>query len=219
LIGAALSTDGKLLYTASNADIIIWQVSSGTIIGRLTGHTSTVNALALSGSGTQLVSGSDDATAIIWDVATRQIVHRLTGHTASIHAVAFSPDGRNVLTGSVDTTSRLWEAQTGAEIRRFTGHTQAVEGIVFSKLGQVTSLSPDGTVRVWHIQSPSDLIAWVKDNRYIRELSCDEVFRFDPQASCTQSQLTPSMTITPLPTNRVPLTLTPTPIATATAVR
>ena len=185
LTGATLSNDGQTLYTGSGADIVIWQVSSGTVSGYLKGgHSSPINALALSGDGVQLVSGSDDTTAIIWDVASGQIVHRLSGHTASVHTVAFSPDGQNVLTGSVDGTVRLWNAKSGAEIRRFIGHTQTVEGLVFSQPRQIISIARDGTERVWHIQSPDDLIAWVKQNRYVRDLTCDELFRFDPQAAC-----------------------------------
>ena len=59
-----------------------------------TGHTGSVNALALSPDGRFLVSGSEDVTLKIWDTATGNVLRTLSGHEQSVLAAAISPDGR-----------------------------------------------------------------------------------------------------------------------------
>ena len=59
-----------------------------------TGHTASVNALALSPDGRFLVSGSEDVTLKIWDTATGNVLRTLSGHDQPVMAVAISPDGR-----------------------------------------------------------------------------------------------------------------------------
>ena len=78
-----------------------------------TGHTGSVNALALSPDGRFLVSGSEDVTLKIWDTATGNVLRTLSGHDQPVLAAAISPDGRQVASGGADPTVRVWDAVTG----------------------------------------------------------------------------------------------------------
>lgn len=70
LLGAAFSTDGKLLAAAGEDGCVHWwDVASGTVRGQLAGHLGAVAALAFLPDGRGLVSASHDSTALIWDVA------------------------------------------------------------------------------------------------------------------------------------------------------
>lgn len=61
----ALSPDGKLLATGSDA-LQLWQVRSGKEIATLTGHLSSVTAIAFSSDSRTLVSSSLDGTVRVW---------------------------------------------------------------------------------------------------------------------------------------------------------
>ena len=76
-----------------------------------TGHTGSVNALALSPDGRFLVSGSEDVTLKIWDTATGNVLRTLSGHDQPVLAAAISPDGRWIASGGADATVRVWNVR------------------------------------------------------------------------------------------------------------
>jgi WD40 repeat protein len=66
---------------------------------------SSVNSIALSPDGQNIVSGSSDHTIHVWDTTTGDmVVGPFTGHTNSVLSVAFSPDGKHVVSGSLSRT-------------------------------------------------------------------------------------------------------------------
>ena len=82
----------------------------------LTGHTSTVQALAVAPDGSWLASAGYDDTVRIWDPATGTTRHTLTGHTSTVHALAAAPDGSWLASAGYDTTVRIWDPATGRPI-------------------------------------------------------------------------------------------------------
>ena len=80
----------------------------------------------------------------------------------------------------------LWNTATGEALRRFEGHTGWIFDVEFSAEGEhLYSASADGTVREWQVSDweLGDLIDWVRENRYVRELTCAEraQYRVEPQ--------------------------------------
>ena len=77
----------------------------------LSGHEGPVDAVAVSGDGRWLVTGSWDQTARLWDLTAKEpekTARVLRGHAGPVFAVGFSGDGRWLVTGSGDKTVRLW---------------------------------------------------------------------------------------------------------------
>jgi WD40 repeat protein len=60
----------------------------------LEGHSDSVNSVAFSPDGKQVVSGSNDHTVQLWDAVTGVALQTLKGHSSSVNSVAFSLDNK-----------------------------------------------------------------------------------------------------------------------------
>jgi len=142
----AWSADSTLLASGASDDneIRIWDVSTGTVIRRLSGHTGWIRSLAFAPDGTLLASGSTDQTVRIWDAATGQLLATLSGHTGFIGGVAFSPDGTTLASASRDGSVRLWDVASGKEISGFSFRTALDPTTNLRYWATGVTFSPDG---------------------------------------------------------------------------
>ena len=74
---------------------------------RLTGHTATVNSVAVSPDGRTAVGASEDSTARVWDMTTGR-TESVLPHQARVLAVAISPSGL-IATTSRDGNVSVWD--------------------------------------------------------------------------------------------------------------
>jgi WD40 repeat protein len=118
------------------------------------GHSGSVDAVAFSRDGRQVLSGSFDHTLKLWDTNSGLLLRTLAGHSDAVKSVAFSPVGAKVLSGSFDMTLKLWDAGTGQVLRTFVGHSDSVNAVAFSPDGSmVLSGSSDQTLKLWDASS------------------------------------------------------------------
>jgi hypothetical protein len=126
-----------------------WLIQPGAT---LQGHTSWINALAISPDGRILASGSLDRTVRLWGLPGGRVLTTLRGHTASIESLAMSPDGRVVASGGWDHTVRLWSLPEGRLLTTLQGHAAPVESLAMSPDGQIlASGGRDSTVLLWNL--------------------------------------------------------------------
>ncbi|MDZ7967005.1 MAG: hypothetical protein RM368_18865, partial [Nostoc sp. DedSLP03] len=65
----------------------------GRLLRTLNGHRYSVNAVAVTPNGQQVISASDDKTLKVWNLTTGEEQFTLNGHRYSVNAVAVTPNG------------------------------------------------------------------------------------------------------------------------------
>jgi len=86
---------------------IIKKNSSGSLKKTLSGHSSTVWALAVLKNG-DLASGSSDTTIMIWQSLTGTLKKTLKGHSDVVLSLAVLQNG-DLASGSYDYTVKIWD--------------------------------------------------------------------------------------------------------------
>ena len=161
VLALSYSPDGSTLASAGDdAVILLRDVASGKVVGRLEGHRDVVTCLSFSPDGKTLASGSYDRSVKLWDVASGRGRATLTGHTNWVFSVAFSPDGRTLASAGHDKMVRVWDTITGRETAALAGHSASVRAVAFApaRKGQedlLVSSGADRLVMVWDLNSRS----------------------------------------------------------------
>jgi WD40 repeat protein len=126
------------------------EAPGGPLLRTFEGHTSTVDAVALSRDGTRALSGSGDKTLKLWDTGSGQCLQTFEGHTSYVTSVALSRDGTRALSGSYDHTLKLWDTASGQCLQTFEGHTGTVASVALSRDGtRALSGSWDQPLKLW----------------------------------------------------------------------
>jgi WD40 repeat protein len=118
------SPDGNRIagaYSGSgNRGIKIWNTANGSEIRLLTGHTDTINSVAYSPNGSQILTASDDGTVRIWDTGNGQNIRTIKGELPFMNAV-YSPNERFIAAyaeGNEDVCAiHIYNTATGQKLR------------------------------------------------------------------------------------------------------
>jgi WD40 repeat protein/serine/threonine protein kinase len=187
ITGVDFSPDGKQLISGSfDNTIILWNVATGEKISTFEGHTDWIRDVVFAPDGHTIASVAADNTVILWDVANNIRLRTYEGHTAQVLSVAYSPDGTQLLSGGSDNIVILWDIATGDEIQRFSGHSDEIQSVAFTPDGEsFMSVAGDGRAKLWSLRLTfADLDSWIREHRYIRELTCAERERFGVPPLC-----------------------------------
>jgi len=109
----SISWKNTIAVGLGSGDITILNGTTGSQVATLSGHTKTVNSLAVSSAGALFVSGSGDNTIKQWDLQTGGVIKTLYGHTRAVLSVSISADCATIASASDDATVCLWDIQTG----------------------------------------------------------------------------------------------------------
>jgi len=166
------SPDSKLLVTAGgtewlsadgsvkqdNAEVVIWDLSSGTERARLKDlHSDKVNSAAFSPDGKTLATCSADHTVKLLGAKTWEVRFTLKGHTDAVSSLAFSPDGTILASAGWDKSVRLWNPATGKELDSKGVHPEEVRALAFSPDGkQLATGCADWKIRLWDVETMNE---------------------------------------------------------------
>jgi WD40 repeat protein len=146
----AFSPDNqKLIGVGTDWALRVWEVPSGKLMYRLSGHEAFVEQAHFSPNSQQVVSVSWDRTARIWDVNSGKMLS-LFSHQDALTSARFSPDGQRIVVTSLDSTARVFNVHEGTTQVILAGHRGAVLDAEFSPNGHlIVTASADGTAKVW----------------------------------------------------------------------
>lgn len=140
----------------------------------LEGHREAVWALAWSGDGGTLLSGSRDKTARLWDVKAGTMARQLEGMNQEVRAVAFVPGMEAGVLGA-GTGLRFWDLVSGRESMRLTGHTAAIKCLLAAPDGKrVYSAGEDRSIRVWELPGGRNTQRLVKHTGEVMALALND---------------------------------------------
>jgi WD40 repeat protein len=107
----ALTTDGIHVVSPSSEgeEINIWELTTGTTVKTLRGHTSGITGLTVTPDGEHLVSCAVDNTIRVWSLATGDVVQIIRGSEGSMFLhIVVTLDGQHVVTGDSKRVISMW---------------------------------------------------------------------------------------------------------------
>ncbi|KAG1893947.1 WD40-repeat-containing domain protein [Suillus fuscotomentosus] len=127
----SLSPDGKKVASGSEDDgVRLWDMDTGKVVKKFTGHTDGVKSVCWSPDGGRVVSGSDDETFRVWDVESSDTMTVLIlapkmrkEKDDFIWAVCdYSPDEDMIATGGDNYGLKIWDSNTGELLKTLDRH-------------------------------------------------------------------------------------------------
>ncbi|GGB41989.1 hypothetical protein GCM10011316_12460 [Roseibium aquae] len=116
--GAFLSGN-RAVTVGDDSALILWDLTSGTILHRADGAGEKVLGLAVSADERYVAVASWANEARLYQLEPDRLIlrHRLTQHRNNVNAVAFSADGGILYTASYDGGIRAFDTQSGSFLR------------------------------------------------------------------------------------------------------
>ena len=148
------SPDGIMLASCSNdRRILLWNRSSGKIVGKLRDGVSRIMTCQFSSDSSLIAAVVDGGRVRIWSSITMDVVNVLEGHHAQpIVCCAYAPDGTTLVTGSGDKTFALWNTRkpNPAPFYHSKAHDSWVQCVAFSPDGKsLATGSNDQQIHLW----------------------------------------------------------------------
>ncbi len=152
--------DGSRIVSAGyDGDIRAWPLDGGEAY-RFAQVGFPINALAISGDGKILVTGSADKTVRVWDMATRDMLREMSDpHDGAVLTVAVSREGMSIASGGVGGTLLIWDGGAEPRIAMQVEHYRAVWALEFSPSGdRIYAAGIDSVVRAWRTSDGASIV-------------------------------------------------------------
>ena len=157
----AFTPDGSKYVTGSDDHILrVWDMASGECLQCFTGHSQTINSVAISPDGKRILSGGGvsgyGCELRLWDVATGKCLRVFNGHESVVHCVGFSSNGHYAFSGSghsqqTDFSFRVWEVDTGVCICIINMDKRTIHSLALSSDGRSLLLGDEEHATLWNL--------------------------------------------------------------------
>ncbi|KAI1859723.1 hypothetical protein JX265_010172 [Neoarthrinium moseri] len=143
----ALSSDDRMLASASNGSLKIWNIKTRSCIR--TFECGYALCCAFLPGDKVVVVGTKAGELELFDVASAQLLDSVTAHEGAIWSLQVHPDGRSMVSGSADKSAKFWNFQIVQEevlgTTRTTPKLKLVQSRILKVSDDILSLkfSPD----------------------------------------------------------------------------
>ena len=151
----SLSIGADDTVVAGGVDGVVWGLRAEVVFpigGHATG--AAVSGVALSPSGTRLVSSGRDATVRLWDLATGSDTDAPiaigTEHGHRVMGVAWSPSGKTFVSGGSDRKLCLWSCDGDLRMRQIVPD-HLIEAVTFLDDETIVTAGAEGMLRSWRV--------------------------------------------------------------------
>ncbi len=160
----SFSPDGKLIVTAKNNIISLWDLQ-GNLLAQAIAHEKEIYSVKFHPNSKQLLSSGRDETVKLWQINGQvseqvdqqklqiQLIRTFKGNATDVLSLNFSADGSHIAFGSQDNSIQILNADGVTEMK-LGGHTDGIFDVNFSPNGRyLLSASKDRTVRLWDFKA------------------------------------------------------------------
>jgi eukaryotic-like serine/threonine-protein kinase len=153
------SSDSRLLASACEKDVQVWDVDSRQELARFTGsYDFERRGLAVAPDGVRLAFTAPENCVEVRDIFTRKLLTTYRGHKGPVTSIAFSPRGERVASGSKDQTVQVWDAANGHNIFNLRGTPATIASVAFSPDGtRLLTSTTDKVVSVWDLEKGTEV--------------------------------------------------------------
>ncbi|OMH81861.1 Protein tipD [Zancudomyces culisetae] len=171
----AVSPMGGILAVGGiEPSVLLYDVDTGTLKGKLRGSGAGINDVTFSSDGAIVAAASSDNSIYIWASNTGRLIKAFTGHISKVVVARFTLDMKilvsasndrtvkvwdvksgnynealSIVTGHMDFGIRLWNTKTGERLKELKVHKDSIVSLCLSPNGdQIAASSRDGSISV-----------------------------------------------------------------------
>jgi WD40 repeat protein/DNA-binding SARP family transcriptional activator len=171
---------------ASSGGLQLLDIETGEIIDTYTDECCTGLAITSDRKMAYIVDNHDTVVRSI-DLETKQIIQEFGPHGGVRTRIALSGDDQVLLSSGMNGNLYLWDVDTGEVIREFNANFLILD-IDMNADGTIgISPGPNNSAILWRLDLPSnvtELRKWIAENRYVRDLSCEERLTYSIEPLC-----------------------------------
>lgn len=184
--GLDLSHDGRLALFGAGEVVTLWDFVNDTAI-RSYPIPGGLGEVAFSPDETAVLVTTTVPSLLKLDLESGAVIWETPMDTES-WMLQVSSDSRYVLTRAINTGQIvIWDYQTGEKLQAFGNHESFPPNVVFHPSGNsVFSSGFEGHLIEWQVGdwSLETLLTWTKNNRYVRDLTCEERAKYRVEPLC-----------------------------------
>ncbi|KAF8253141.1 WD40 repeat-like protein [Wilcoxina mikolae CBS 423.85] len=119
----AVDSSGEIVCAGSldSFDIHLWNVQTGQLLERLSGHDGPISSLSFAPDGSSLVSGSWDRTVRIWSIFTRTQTSEPLQQQSDVLSVIHRPDSKQLTVSTLDGQLTFWDIENAEQLGHIDG--------------------------------------------------------------------------------------------------
>ncbi|MDX2470173.1 MAG: WD40 repeat domain-containing protein [SAR324 cluster bacterium] len=127
-----------ILFTGgADGNVFIWDIIKGVKIQQLSGHTTKIDAIAISNSGQFLVTGGKERNIILWRLDRYKIFKKILEPTRKVVALDFHPDNKTIAWANATNEVKIWATDKDSLVASHKKHKKKVTHLKFHPSGNL----------------------------------------------------------------------------------